>query len=195
MQQFEEAAAERRFASNGHLQRAECRYWICKLQARFFAGDYAAALTPRRVQNSLCGQWMAVLRSRRISPLQRAVSRGMLRLRVGRPASAPFGDPGATPATTRYLGGTLSGEFRKSCSAGRRGNRPIEGRELDAERCTNRRSVQRARTDSSTMKPSPTRLRLASTRARLPDHRAGVPAKRPLRLSPLGCRWESPAAR
>jgi PAS domain S-box-containing protein len=51
---FEEAAAERRFASNRHLQRAECRYWICKLQARFLAGDYAAAITcSSRAEHSL----------------------------------------------------------------------------------------------------------------------------------------------
>jgi PAS domain S-box-containing protein len=44
-ERFEEAAAERRFASNRNLQQSECRYWICKLQACFFAGDYAAAMT------------------------------------------------------------------------------------------------------------------------------------------------------
>jgi PAS domain S-box-containing protein len=44
-EQFEEAAAEHRFADNPNLQHAECRYWIRKLQARFFAGDYAAAIT------------------------------------------------------------------------------------------------------------------------------------------------------
>ncbi|HEV7505666.1 MAG TPA: sigma 54-interacting transcriptional regulator [Thermoanaerobaculia bacterium] len=44
-EQFEEAAAERRFAGNPNLQHAESRYWICKLQAHFFAGDYAAAIT------------------------------------------------------------------------------------------------------------------------------------------------------
>src|SRR5262249_51089692 len=43
-EQFEEPAAEHRFAGNTDLQNAECVYWIRKLQARFFAGDYAAAL-------------------------------------------------------------------------------------------------------------------------------------------------------
>src|SRR4029453_18590221 len=44
-EQFEEAAAEHRFAANPNLQHAECWYWIRKLQARFLAGDYAAAIT------------------------------------------------------------------------------------------------------------------------------------------------------
>src|SRR5262245_61989058 len=43
-EQFEETAAERRFAGNSDLKNAECVYWIRKLQARFFAGDYPAAL-------------------------------------------------------------------------------------------------------------------------------------------------------
>jgi len=42
--QFEEPAAEHRFAGNPNLQSVECVYWIRKLQARFFAGDYTAAL-------------------------------------------------------------------------------------------------------------------------------------------------------
>jgi predicted ATPase len=43
-EQFQEAAAEHRFAGNPNLQHAECWYWIRKLQARFLAGDYAAAI-------------------------------------------------------------------------------------------------------------------------------------------------------
>jgi PAS domain S-box-containing protein len=35
---------ERRFSSNSDLALPECWYWIRKLQARFFAGDYTAAL-------------------------------------------------------------------------------------------------------------------------------------------------------
>ncbi len=42
--QFEESAAEHRLASNPGLQNVECWYWIRKLQARFFAGDYPAAV-------------------------------------------------------------------------------------------------------------------------------------------------------
>ena len=43
-EQFDEREIQRRFASNPDLALAECWYSIRKLQARFFAGDYATAL-------------------------------------------------------------------------------------------------------------------------------------------------------
>jgi PAS domain S-box-containing protein len=42
--QFDELEIEHRFVSNPDLAHAECWYWIRKLQARFFAGQYAAAV-------------------------------------------------------------------------------------------------------------------------------------------------------
>jgi PAS domain S-box-containing protein len=42
--QFDEGRIERRFSENPDLAFVECWYWVRKLQARFFAGDYAAAL-------------------------------------------------------------------------------------------------------------------------------------------------------
>ncbi|MFC0400187.1 trifunctional serine/threonine-protein kinase/ATP-binding protein/sensor histidine kinase [Paraburkholderia rhizosphaerae] len=41
--QFDERLIERRFAANPDLALAECWYWVRKLQARYLAGDYAAA--------------------------------------------------------------------------------------------------------------------------------------------------------
>jgi len=44
-EQFDELRFEHHLSSNpGALAAPQCRYWIRKLQARFFAGDYAAAL-------------------------------------------------------------------------------------------------------------------------------------------------------
>jgi PAS domain S-box-containing protein len=43
-EQFDELRMERLLRSNPELALPECWYWIRKLQARFFAGDYAAAL-------------------------------------------------------------------------------------------------------------------------------------------------------
>src|SRR5262249_19639575 len=40
---FDELQFERRLAGSGVLPLSECWYWIRKLQARFFAGDYSAA--------------------------------------------------------------------------------------------------------------------------------------------------------
>jgi PAS domain S-box-containing protein len=42
--QFDELRFESRLSSNPALALPECWYWIRKLQARFFAGDYAAAV-------------------------------------------------------------------------------------------------------------------------------------------------------
>ena len=44
MRQFDERRIERRFSENPDLAFVECWYWVRKLQARFFAGDYAAAI-------------------------------------------------------------------------------------------------------------------------------------------------------
>jgi PAS domain S-box-containing protein len=41
---FEEVRVQRRFSGNPDLARAECWYWIRKAQARFFAGEHAAAV-------------------------------------------------------------------------------------------------------------------------------------------------------
>jgi PAS domain S-box-containing protein len=43
-EQFDEVRIERRFSENPDLAFGECWYWIRKLQARFFAGDYTGAL-------------------------------------------------------------------------------------------------------------------------------------------------------
>ena len=41
---FDERRVEHRFSSNPDLARAECWYWIRRTQARYFAGDFAAAV-------------------------------------------------------------------------------------------------------------------------------------------------------
>ena len=52
--QFDESRMERRFASNPDFATAECTYWARKLQARFVACDYGAAMeASSRVQRLL----------------------------------------------------------------------------------------------------------------------------------------------
>src|SRR5262245_16703621 len=56
--QFDELSFERHLSSNPSLALPECWYWILKLQARFFAGDYAAALeASSRAQRLLWTSW------------------------------------------------------------------------------------------------------------------------------------------
>src|SRR6267142_3840877 len=58
--QCDEREIERRFASNPDLALAECWYSIRKLQARFFAGEYAAALEAASTAQRLL--WTSVSR-------------------------------------------------------------------------------------------------------------------------------------
>jgi PAS domain S-box-containing protein len=51
--QFDELRMERRFSSNPDLALAEGRYWTRKLQARFFAGDYSAAIEASSIAQRL----------------------------------------------------------------------------------------------------------------------------------------------
>jgi hypothetical protein len=56
--QFDELWFERHLCSNPSLALPECWYWIRKLQARFFAGDYAGALeASSRAQRLLWTSW------------------------------------------------------------------------------------------------------------------------------------------
>src|SRR5262245_47649465 len=56
--QFDELSFERHLSSNPNLALPECWYWIRKLQARFFAGDYASALeASSRAQRLLWTSW------------------------------------------------------------------------------------------------------------------------------------------
>jgi PAS domain S-box-containing protein len=51
--QFDELWFERHFFDNPGLGRVECLYWIRKLQARFFAGDYFSAVDHARLHAEL----------------------------------------------------------------------------------------------------------------------------------------------
>src|SRR6185436_10360666 len=54
-EEFDELQMERRFASDPRLAFPELRYWTQKLQARFFAGDYASAVDASRNLQRLQG--------------------------------------------------------------------------------------------------------------------------------------------
>ena len=86
-EQFDEAPDSSAVSpSNPNLALAECWYWIRKLQARFLAGDYAAAIEAASKAQRLLGRRRSHVRSGGISLLQRALARRMLRRRI-QPAS------------------------------------------------------------------------------------------------------------
>jgi PAS domain S-box-containing protein len=57
-ERFDERRIERRFSENQELAFVECWYWIRKLQARFFAGDFASAIEASSKANRLL--WTSV---------------------------------------------------------------------------------------------------------------------------------------
>ncbi|WP_027576484.1 AAA family ATPase [Bradyrhizobium sp. WSM1743] len=133
-EQFEELQTERRFAENANLMRADCWYWIRKQQARFFAGDYAAAIeASQRAQRLL---WTS------ISQLETAEYEfyGALSLAMACASAAP--------AQHREYLAALAGHRRqiqiwaKNCPENFENRAALveaevarlEGRELDAER-------------------------------------------------------------
>src|SRR6266478_6291720 len=59
--QLDELRLEHRFAGNPDLAPAEYGYWICKLQARFMAGDYASAIEASSRAQKRLGAWQSTL--------------------------------------------------------------------------------------------------------------------------------------
>ena len=118
---------ERRFSENPDLAFAECWYWIRKLQARFFAGDYASAIeASSRAQRLLwtSPSYFEMAEYVFYGALSHAAScdaapadQRQQHLDAARCASQ------AAPA----LGGELPGEFREPRRAGRRRDRAPRG--------------------------------------------------------------------
>ena len=115
---------ERHFASDPALALPECWYWIRKLQARFFAGDYPAAIEASLHAEPLL--WVSpsffeVAEYHFYSALSRAACvDSATDDERQRHVEALIGSPEAA----RDLGAALPGEFRKPRRAGRRGDRP-----------------------------------------------------------------------
>ena len=157
---------ERRFADNPDLALAECWYWIRKLQARFFAGDYAAR--PRGlIEGATAAVDIAVnLRNGGVSLLRCALLKP--HPAIAQPPDERQQHVEALAAHHRQLeiwAAALPGELREPRRAGRRGDRP-DRRPRARCRCasTNRPSARPAPTALSTTRRSPMSWRRAFTR-------------------------------
>ena len=182
---------------NPDLALPECWYWIRKLQARFFAGDYASAVDASSRAQRLLWTSPSHFRNGGISLLRRALLTphpAIPHLPDEQPAA--FRGSGRSPQTARDMGGELPGEFREPRRAGRRGDR------------AHRRPRARCRAPLRTGHPLGARKRLRPQRgarqrtrrallrgAWLREDRGCVSAGRPVRLSPLGSRWQGAATR
>ena len=122
--QFDELLLESRFCGNPDLALAEGSYWTRKLQARFFAGDYAGALE-------------ASLRAQQLQPTSASFfecAEYHFYSALARAASCEFAaavrwqehvrGTGRAPPTARGLGDGLPGQLREPRCAGRCGDCP-----------------------------------------------------------------------
>ena len=161
---FDELQFERHLASNPLLALPEFWYWTRKVQARFFAGDYAvavdASLHAQRLLWTSPSQFETA-EFRFYGALSHAACLG---LRICRPETAAFRGSDGSPPATRSMGGELSGELRESRGTGRCGDRANRG-PRPGRRCasTSRRSARHERMGSYTLRASPTKLRPAFT--------------------------------
>ena len=78
-EEFNEIRIERRFADNPDLAFVEFWYWVRKLQARFFAGDYAAAVDASSRGTTAVVDFGFTIRNGGILLLRRAVSSRLVR--------------------------------------------------------------------------------------------------------------------
>ena len=82
--QFDELRFERYLGSNPGLAELECWYWVRKLQARFFAGDYAAAVDASFERATAALDIPITIRGGRVVLLWRPFPRGIVGSRVTR---------------------------------------------------------------------------------------------------------------
>ncbi|MHC2273766.1 PAS domain S-box-containing protein [Bradyrhizobium diazoefficiens] len=59
--QFDEQRIERDFANTSDVTAGQCLYWICKLQARFLAGDYATAVDAASMAQPLLSMSLTIM--------------------------------------------------------------------------------------------------------------------------------------
>ena len=164
-EQFDELRFERRLASNPSLAFAECWYWIRKLQARFFAGDYACGHRGR-VEGATAAVDVAIaFRNGGISLLWCACPGGVLRFRVRRASASSISRlwPPITGSSQIWAENCPENFENRAALVGAEIAR-IEGRELDASASTNRPSARPAPTALFTTRRSPTNWPRASTR-------------------------------
>ena len=134
-EQFDERRIERRFSENPDLAFAECWYWIRKLQARFFAGDYAAAIeASSRAQRLLVDIAVICSKRRNITSTARCPTPHPA---IPRPPASGSSISTLSPPTTEQLqlwAANCPENFENRAALVGAEIARIEGRELDAER-------------------------------------------------------------
>ncbi len=124
--EFVELQFERDLASE-QMALPACRYWIAKLQARFFSGRLRCGA---RCVSPGAGAALDVdvdIRNGGIPFLQRPQPRRILSVRAPRPEPTAYRGPASSPRAACNMGRELPGEFREPRGAGRRRDCPSGG--------------------------------------------------------------------
>ena len=188
--QFNELDIEDHLSSSPVLASANFWYWIRKLQARFVAGDYSAAMHAASKLQHLPWKIVGVIEEADYHLYRALAHSAYCDFAPASERSQHLGaDRHASQAVTG-LGGELPGEFRGPCCAGRRRNRsPGRARTSMPNTCMSRPSGRRMTMALSTMKQSPTNVPPHFYRTRGFDRFAdALPAQCPLLLLALGRR-------
>ena len=135
--EFDEGRFEQHLEGDPRLAIAACWYWIRKLQARFYAGDHAAAVEAAAKAAATPLDVAVVLRGGRLPFLWRARAGGTPRLGIctcRRAAPAPRRRSSPTTSSSRCGRENCPENFGNRAALVAAEIARIEGRELDAER-------------------------------------------------------------
>ena len=130
----DERRMERDFANTPDSPEAQCWYWVCKLQARFMAGDYATALDAASRAQPLLTMSFTIMEAadyHLYSALSYAAS---VQFVTRRSTGVTSGGPGVAPPAARRAG---LRPVRKTSRTAPQWSAPrshdLHGRELEAE--------------------------------------------------------------
>ena len=161
--QFEELRIERRFTRSPDLQ-AECSYLIRKIQARFFAGEYGTAVDASSRAQSLLWTLTSHFETAEYY-FYAALSRAAFCNSTPEAERQPHMEALAAHHQQHQLwAAACPDNFENRCALVGAEIARLEGRALDAERCTKRPSAPPAPTALFTMRRSPTNWPRAFTR-------------------------------
>jgi len=125
---------EHHLSSNPMLAIAACWYWIRKLQARYLAGDYTAAMDASSKAQRFALEVTVTPRNRGVLLLWRAFPRGILGFRASRSKKRHFEGLKAHHNQLKIWAQNCPEKFENRVALVGAEIARIEGRELDAER-------------------------------------------------------------
>ena len=192
---FDELRFERHLASNPVLALLECWYWIRKLQARFFAGDYASA-----IDASLRAQQLLWTSPSHFETAEYCFYSALCHAAAWDSASPDqkqehFEALAAHHNQLEVWAAHCPENFENRAALVGAEIARMEGRVLNAEELYDKAIRGPANMGSCTTRPLPTRLPGVSTRSAVREDRCDLFAGRAGLLPAVGSRWKGTATR